>query len=375
MRLGLIVASILAVGTQKSSADTTLLASGAGSNYAAYAAPGQSTPDVSWTGQDASNNPNIFSMVAGGSVITIMGSGFSTTPVGAISESNGVIAFRGIDSGGTNNGVYSTAAGGGVPITIIGSNFNDPSGAPSINNSGTVAFKDVSSGQTSIIIAQPKGGTSITVQGSSFGNVSRPSINNGGDVAFVATPLGSSQPNAYVQPSGGGVVITITGSGFRLNSQQPKIIDNEKSLLVNVVDSANNNDLDLGTFNAATSSYSFTQIESNSAGIAYDDSINSNGDVLSTDGVAMRQWRPGRPTATLFSVGDPLDGSTISSLSISDSAMLDSGNVVFYATLANGTSGLFYDAVPEPATLAIMPIALLALAQRRRKVIYHQSAA
>jgi hypothetical protein len=375
---GLVFGLSLLLSVRASFADTTQIAAG-GSNYAAYAAPGQATPDVSWTGQDSSNNPNIFSKVAGGVVITIIGQNFSTTPVGAIAEKNGVIAFRGIDSAGTNNGVYSAAAGGSLPITIYGSNFNDVSGAPSINNSGTVTFKDVFNGKTSLIIAPPNNGIVGTIHGDAFSQVSRPSINNGGDVAFVATPLGASDANAYVQPSGGGALITITGSGFKFASQQPKIIDNNKGLLVNGVDSANNNDLEFGTFNAATSSYSFTTVDSNSAGIVYDDSINSDGDILTSDGTSLRLLKPGSTkfgTATfVFSVGDAFAGSTITSLSISDSAMLDNGNIVFHATLANGTSGLFYDTVPEPATLAMVPIGLLILARRRRRAISRPSAA
>lgn len=71
---------------------------------------------------------------------------------------------------------------------------------------------------------------------------------------------------------------------------------------------------------------------------------------------------------TLISVGDPLDGSTVTDLAFIHDGLSENGNLTFYAALADGRTGIFVTNVPEPATCAalITLLAPAALLRRRR---------
>lgn len=73
---------------------------------------------------------------------------------------------------------------------------------------------------------------------------------------------------------------------------------------------------------------------------------------------------------TLISVGDALDGSTVTDLSFIHDGLSDGGadTLAFEATLADGRSGIFTAQVPEPAALALLAsVAAPACVGRRRR--------
>ena len=69
----------------------------------------------------------------------------------------------------------------------------------------------------------------------------------------------------------------------------------------------------------------------------------------------------------VIQTGDALGGSTVTALTYGNDALNDSGQVVFWAELANGTSGIYTATpVPEPSTaiLALFAIGTLLLLRR-----------
>lgn len=73
----------------------------------------------------------------------------------------------------------------------------------------------------------------------------------------------------------------------------------------------------------------------------------------------------GTPPTPLISVNDPLGGSTVAALSLSPQSFYG-GELFFHALLANGSSGIFAIAVPEPVTIGALAAALPMLLRRRR---------
>ena len=78
----------------------------------------------------------------------------------------------------------------------------------------------------------------------------------------------------------------------------------------------------------------------------------------------MFMWSNGS-LGEVLSVGDSLDGKTISSLSFSDDRPLSGNDLVFTAGFTDGSKGLFLTQVPEPAALGCVAAAVLILSRRR----------
>jgi hypothetical protein len=77
---------------------------------------------------------------------------------------------------------------------------------------------------------------------------------------------------------------------------------------------------------------------------------------------------PNLATDTVIKTGDSLDGSTVTFLEISSTALNDSGQIVFTAVLADGRTGIYvFTPVPEPgAVLAVAGLGLIVAVVRRR---------
>jgi hypothetical protein len=86
---------------------------------------------------------------------------------------------------------------------------------------------------------------------------------------------------------------------------------------------------------------------------------------LFTDGTKSLKVGLGAPTDTVLSVGDAFMGSTVTDLSFTHEGFSDGNYLAFSATLADGRTGIYLTAVPEPAILGLMvPVILL---RRKRR--------
>ena len=73
-------------------------------------------------------------------------------------------------------------------------------------------------------------------------------------------------------------------------------------------------------------------------------------------------------TDNVISTGDQLFGSSVTFLSIFSQSINDSRQIAFYASLADGRSGVFIgNPVPEASTLLLLAIGLLALVIMRQR--------
>lgn len=74
----------------------------------------------------------------------------------------------------------------------------------------------------------------------------------------------------------------------------------------------------------------------------------------------------GGTLAEVVSVGDTLDGKTITGLTFSDDRPLSGNDLVFTASFSDGTSGLYLTSVPEPSAAVLLTMTLPLLVRRRR---------
>jgi hypothetical protein len=68
--------------------------------------------------------------------------------------------------------------------------------------------------------------------------------------------------------------------------------------------------------------------------------------------------------AEVISVGDMLDGKTVSALSFSGDRPLWGDDLVFTAEFSDGSKGLFLTQVPEPAAMVLLAGAALFISRR-----------
>lgn len=326
-----------------------------------------------------------------GTIITIAGQNFGSAISGnPAMSSNGEVSFQCVGPG--VDGIYGRSTSGGQLLTIHGASFGNELGAPSMSSSGGVAFLSTDG----VYVCDSISSTPVlTIEGLNFARMGRPAINDSLDVAVaVSVDDGSGLPPVdavYVQHSSGeiwGTLPSTWDSAFRIASSQPKIIDNNKGLLIAFTTTSDTGALEevlmLSEFDDSSSVYfNPKEISRFTDGVTFDEfSIAPDGSFYcgTRGNGASMIWSPRSnfntfgPESngyddpfTLLSVGDPLLGSTVTSISISDgSAQLD-GSVMFHATLANGFSGLFVSTIPEPTTLfSAALVSSIALLRKRR---------
>ncbi len=343
---------------------------------------------VLYKGNETSgSNPLYQRGAGGGSLITITGTAFTGRIVGPVGLSDdGDATFQAVSSTNpADSGIYSKPGSGGSLITITGSSLATSEGAPTVSRNGNIAFKGVDADGPAIFTAARGGGNKGTIRGNiiiSNGNLrAMPSINDAGDVAFAGA--GSDGTLAvFVVPSAGNIPITVQGVRFgptaRLSSSQPKIIENQKSLLVNVLTDGPTgilSSLQIGTPTADGHDYAFTPVATLDSANEAEAFMNEAGVVAVVDGTALRWKAPelnstAAPSLyssmTLISVGDPLAGSFVTGLMLDTGSVLANGDVVFEASLANGETGIFQFVVPEPAGLSLVAATGLMALRRRR---------
>ena len=264
----------------------------------------------------------------GGPLITIADTagpfkGFPSGYTASINTAGTVGFFAFLDSGG--GGIFAGNGGAVTPILLnsqVSIDFNI-----SGNDAGTFTFRTTNGTR----IVTVNGGSITTIVDSTghfnyFG--SAPSLNEAGTVAFAAGIAGQD----------GGIFGIYTGNGGSLTT--------------------------IADISGPFSSFSFNDFTSNPP------SINDSGTVAflaSLDGGGFGIYTgDGRSPAEVIGSGDALFGSTITGLSISPTSLNDPGQVAFYYTLANGTTGIaIANPVPEPSASLLVALSLgLSLARR-----------
>jgi len=287
--------------------------------------------------------------------VIFTGNGASLTPIAPnlgifdvkdINDSNTVAFVAQISSPrhpqhaiSTSNGSTSTR----IATDIAGLHlFGDIFGDVAINNHGSVAFKELtfSNGATfSLVTSDGVNRTTIADDSGSFNSISdKFYLNNQGTVAF----------GALLDGGGGGI---FTGNG---NSITP-IADTNGSFKSFDALSLNDGDnlafqafLDDGSTGIFTSSNgSFTTIADTSGLFSSFSSPTINNNAAVAFGAQLDTGESGIFTGSdpiadkVIAIGDPLFGSTVTSLGFSNKGFNDAGQIAFSAQLADGSTGVF----------------------------------
>ncbi len=306
----------------------------------------------------------------------------------AISD-NGSVAFLTLPASGLPSD-YAIMTGNGGALTTIATGFSSGLGTTfSINASGTVAFTG-NYGSTTVFTGN---GGALTTIATAF-VIGFISINNSGYVAFATQAYPSYEPS-YIFLGNGGPLTTIATGNVDQNNVDLAVINNHGIVaftneatntiyagtggqLTPIAGAANGfasvttlsiNDsgtvLFLGTLNGAAGYFTssgggtFTELLPNSG--AGNISLNNSGEIAYEQGNGIFLLDKG-VTTELVRYGSELDGSTVTGLVMGSRALNDSGQVAFYASLADGQSGVFVAtlSVPEPSSLAMLGIGSLA---------------
>ena len=201
----------------------------------------------------------------------------------------------------------------------------------------------------------PQGDTEIdsNINGRQFGlafafinnTLSDPSINNAGTVAFSGTPFISfnspSQSGIYTTSSSGGELNPVllensTLNGFdhpNINDQGKIAFSGQNNGVAGIFTIDNNGSLSTIT-DASGSFTSFGNLSLNNQGtVAFEAGLDTggNGIFIGPDPVADK----------VIATGDSLLGSTVTNVDFLPGGLDSSGEVAFFAQLADGTTGIF----------------------------------
>ena len=304
-------------------------------------------------------------------LITLNGSNFSPSGSRAPSVSpGGSVAFLGADEFG--DGLFRTTAGGGGIITVRGKDFGLSSLTdPSSNDGGMVAFTavDDATGHAGVYAAAADGSI-ITISGQSFDPRS-PRVSESGMVAFAGVDdVGT--PGVYAV-RGGGVRLTIQGQNFAGGVAGLDVNGNDEMVFGGVDEFGKG-----GLFRADGGGLTGT-IPEWPHGAASISTVGVNDAGLIAVGLAPSAARSalldsieltdldGSFHSTLISVGDALGGSTVASLSFGPDGLNNGGQLAFFASLADGSSGLFIATVPAPGVAGAVLLGFGVTLSRRRR--------
>jgi hypothetical protein len=231
----------------------------------------------------------------------------------------------------------ATRVGSSYSYTTIASSANSeiviPYGGPDLNTGGTAVFKSV--------FFHPTAGQA-----------------NGLYVGGGATPLTRIADTTGVLADFGGWP-TLNDAGTVLYSAS---FDDGRSGIFRY-ENGNTTQIAEGSSTGAFSTVAFSPSLNNLGQIAFWARLADG-----RDGIFLG---PNPDTDAVIEAGDPLDGSTVQFLSISQNALNDAGQLVFTATLTDGRQGVYVFTpvpVPEPAgLLAVAGLGLLVAARLRRR--------
>jgi len=316
------------------------------------------------------------SLDAGGQVI-YRGNGGSLTPIAdntpaspylgfgdPVINASGTVAFNaGRKAGGQGiftvngptTGTVALTTGAGGPFTSFGSS------SLAINTAGLVSFRGDKSGALGIH-AGTAGGTAFPIAESTGPYSNFAGFTNVNDAGGAGVFTGA-----------GGAVTTIADSSGTFNTSM-----NGPSINAGGV-AAFAAGLDAGGSGVFTGSGGAVSTVATSAGpFQTFDTVAGNGPSINAAGTIIFRALPdsgpegfydGTDPALnkVIALGDPLDGSTVTSLAALSGRINDSGQFVFFASLNDGRSAIFRaDQIPEPASLLLAASGMTLLLRRRR---------
>jgi len=317
----------------------------------------------------AINNNGVVAFIEGTnsstSAIVETGSGGTPTIIG-----DGTAAAQGVwinDSGQvafSNNpspGVTNAVRGSGGPLTVIGA---DILGLPAIDDSGNVTFSNgtfgIVGGLTTFGIFSGNGGALTTVLPTANSNVAQYpnkfanfAVSHNGIIAYQQYPSSSAS-------SGQQVITTQSGVHKVIATVATNPEAGISSLAVNnagVVAIAGNLDFDdsgifLGDGKTLTKAITSTTSFSVMGPASINDLDQLAFQANFTNGAAFDGIYTGQDPVhdKVIQTGDALGGSIVTALAFGNDALNNSGQVVFWAQLANGTSGVYVATpIPEPS--------------------------
>ena len=345
---------------------------------------------------------------------------FETRP--ALNDA-GTVAFGATLAAG-GNGIFTGSGGAITTIAQSGPTFTNVLGsAPSINADGTVAFEAQLAGGSGLFTGS--GGAVATVVdnsgffGASFTFFGRPSLNDVGSVAFSAQLTNDDEGIYFKSPillipisiasvvepgeadhaslNGVGAVAYLESAPLPVPSASIRRLDAGGTTTIasgspalpvtfGTLGMPSLNDAGTVAFRASlgaggsgifTGSGGATTAIADSTGpfTTFDTpSLDSAGKVAfwaELDAGGSGIFLGPNPVADkVIRTGDPLAGSTVTALDFFLEGLNDGGSLAFWASLADGRTGVFRaDLVPEPSSAALLAcgLASLALAARRRR--------
>jgi len=310
-----------------------------------------------------------------GGPLTVIGNGMGSVYGVSINDS-GQVAFRNSPSPGVENAVE----GSGGPLTIIGSDIGT---LPVIDNSGTVTFSNgtfnfFGNGFATFGIFSGNGGalttilqttaTSATQYGGEYDGFA---VSHNGIVAYEQFPSSSANNGQSVFTYQLGVrklIATLTTNPEA--GVESLAVNNAGMVALNGSLDFNEGGIFLGngmTFTQAiVSNTTFSVVGPASINdlnqLAFQANYLPTGSTF--DGIYTGQ---DPITSKVIQTGDALGGSTVTALTIGNEALSNNGQIVFWAQLANGTSGIYTATpVPEPSSAALLLLAISSVPFVRR---------
>jgi len=324
---------------------------------------------------------------------------------------NGTVAF--VDTSPGKEGLYT---GNGGLLTTLVSSFEEfhlyyagGPGAPTINNAGTIAYwayVGPSGGSSSDVgILSTTSGTIVSYpppvgSASGFSYSYTPSISADGTVAFAVTHVVASNGGGIFTGNGSPLTTIISNSAAApvadpsishnnlIAYDWPDLSGNSRNGDDTLYLKNGNTTTNLGTISADF----FSNIAVNNSGTVIASTlghkvylasgglltpiVNNNGTFSEDDAVSINDsgqyaffadlaaggsgifTGPDPVLDKVVETGDPLAGSTIVSLGFASEGLNNSGQIAFWADLANGEQGEFVASVPEPSSGIIMVIIL-----------------
>lgn len=255
------------------------------------------------------------------------------------------------------NGIFTSNGQTTNPIRVIprmetSRGFGTVVFSPSINNGGTVAYLEYNRPVTNVRTSDGR-----TVGGSipSIPLFQQPVINDAGDIAYIyqntvfinngITDIPVANPNdsiniGYLAFNNQGSV-AFTTFNYGIGS---KLLINNGSKETTLADTN-------GDF-----SNLFSVAINDQGTVAFEAILDNGSEGIFTGSNPLKD--------KVIATGDPLLGSTLTNVGFSRQGLNNSGQIVFYATLANGRSGIFLAdpqlVQPEPVTESTHTLAILA---------------